>query len=132
MHLVKIKLTPYYHIAYATSEPLKLLGFFLEDFGSEIGIEILRSIVIDKLQDCTSGNKTSLYTLKNGNLCITILFPDKKDPVRLEITPETLLQVTKLYLEAEKKRPAEIIIKLDHSMENPTIETILYCPLNKA
>ena len=132
MHLLKIKLRRiketgnyYCSTSFTSDYQMQLLGLFLGDFGNNVRIEFLKKILHNPFQDGTCGNISTIDKLENGKLAISDLL-EENDNAHLEISPEDLLKILDLYINARESHPTpdEIIIKLDESASNPIIEIV--------
>jgi hypothetical protein len=133
MNIVKIQLRKvaspdgidyYPWVSFKSSFEIGYLGQFLKEFGNEQGLNELKKMLDNIHETDLTGNCITLDKLKNGNIVLTDLYDE--DTLHLQIASQILLRITQMYVEVLRVEPLpkEIVIKLDHSMLNPIIESI--------
>lgn len=133
MYLLKIKMNKiketnscYCTVSYSTNYEMGLLGMFLQDFGYKHRMDMISEVLKDAFNTGITGDCSALDKKPNGKLAISFLYASDDDESALEIDPDVLLKVMKLYLQTREKTPTpeEIIIKFDQNMANPTVEAV--------
>lgn len=101
-----------------------LLSEFLENFCNKEDLKKVTQMIEDPFQDGLGGNSIGINKRADGKLEIFYLCP-AIDEFELIIDSAVLLQIMKMYctLRESCPMPAEILIKFDEKLRNPTIET---------